>query len=278
MGVTPRTLHHRDRVGMAAHIVLAGEVGRVTLTIDQPVFIMVRHGTKTLRCNGREWTLHAGDVIALAGGHLWEITNQLGPEGRYEAWWLRCDAALVAAHAASSAAVGMRVVAHAWPLKPMVQDCRTAFDRALAAIDPANELPEDLARHHVGEALLWLAQFGACFGAPTIGSLTQQLRQRISRMPGADWSTGAVCQSMALSEATLRRRLANEGTSLRTLLVDVRMSYALTMLQATERPVAVIAHDVGYESPSRFALRFRQHFGFAPTALRGHHRHVSAKS
>ena len=35
---------------------------------------------------------------------------------------------------------------------------------------------------------------------------------------------------------------------------------------------AEIAFAVGYESPSRFAIRFRQRFGFAPTAVRGHER------
>jgi AraC-like DNA-binding protein len=56
------------------------------------------------------------------------------------------------------------------------------------------------------------------------------------------------------------------------LLVDVRMSLALTLLQATSLPVTQIAMNAGYESPSRFAVRFRQRFGFAPTAVRGHQR------
>jgi transcriptional regulator GlxA family with amidase domain len=52
------------------------------------------------------------------------------------------------------------------------------------------------------------------------------------------------------------------------------MSLALTLLQATSLPVTQIAMNTGYESPSRFAVRFRQRFGFAPTAVRGHQRGV----
>jgi AraC-like DNA-binding protein len=81
-----------------------------------------------------------------------------------------------------------------------------------------------------------------------------------------------VAERLAMSEATLRRRLNAEGTGFVELLADVRMSHAMTLLQSTDRPVAHIASAVGYESASRFAIRFRERFGFAPTAIRGHRR------
>ena len=40
------------------------------------------------------------------------------------------------------------------------------------------------------------------------------------------------------------------------------------LLQATDKPVAEIALDVGYGSPSRFAGRFRKRFGHPPHAVR----------
>ncbi len=50
------------------------------------------------------------------------------------------------------------------------------------------------------------------------------------------------------------------------------MTSALRLLQGTDWPISLIASQVGYESASRFAERFRKRFGFAPTAIRGHHR------
>ena len=47
------------------------------------------------------------------------------------------------------------------------------------------------------------------------------------------------------------------------------MMRALTLLQVSDWPVARIAEEVGYESASRFTARFRQRFGFLPTAVRG---------
>ena len=73
---------------------------------------------------------------------------------------------------------------------------------------------------------------------------------------------------MAMSEATLRRRLAADGTSFSALLTDLRMTRALGMLQTTDLPVGTIAAEVGYASASRFALRFRDRFGVSPSAIR----------
>jgi len=64
--------------------------------------------------------------------------------------------------------------------------------------------------------------------------------------------------------------IAAEGTSLTELLMDARMSTALTLLQTTTQAVSDIALSVGYDSVSRFALRFRRRFGFTPTAVRAH--------
>jgi AraC-like DNA-binding protein len=46
------------------------------------------------------------------------------------------------------------------------------------------------------------------------------------------------------------------------------MTTALTLLQVTDRPVAEIAYQVGYQSASRFSDRFKRRFGFSPVAVR----------
>ncbi len=71
-----------------------------------------------------------------------------------------------------------------------------------------------------------------------------------------------------MSEATLRRKLADEGDCLSGILADARLSFALTLLQATTQPVTQIALAVGYQSPSHFTVRFRRRFGFSPSAIR----------
>ncbi len=69
--------------------------------------------------------------------------------------------------------------------------------------------------------------------------------------------------AIGVSEATLRRKLATAGTSLTDIIADVRMTRAASLLQATELPINRVALEVGYESASKFAARFRERFGLA---------------
>ena len=77
-----------------------------------------------------------------------------------------------------------------------------------------------------------------------------------------------ILKALALGETTLRRHLAAEGTSFSEILAGARLGYALLLLQSSERSVVQIAQDVGYQSPSRFAARFRARFGVPPSELR----------
>jgi len=47
------------------------------------------------------------------------------------------------------------------------------------------------------------------------------------------------------------------------------MTHAMNLLQSSNMPVSAIAASAGFESQSRFAIRFRNRFGFPPTAVRG---------
>jgi AraC-like DNA-binding protein len=149
--------------------------------------------------------------------------------------------------------------------------CSTCAAQALA---PDAALPESIARLRVLEVLHWLLeQHGVALRAPQAhADVSAKVRALITGRLDTEWTADRIASELAVSEATLRRRLVAEGASLTQLLVDARMATALTLLQATAQPVSSIALSVGYESPSRFAVRFRQRFGFAPTAVRGHER------
>ena len=77
-----------------------------------------------------------------------------------------------------------------------------------------------------------------------------------------------MAKALNTSEATLRRHLAAEKTSFREVLTTVRMMRALNLLQVTQRPISEIAYAVGYESHSRFSVKFKQHFGCSPLEVR----------
>ena len=99
-------------------------------------------------------------------------------------------------------------------------------------------------------------------------SAAQRLSALIAMDCARDWKMADVCAELALSESSLRRELARERCSFRDILEQVRLTTGLALLQETRWTVADIAGRVGYESPSRFAARFRDRFGMSPAEVK----------
>lgn len=275
-----RSIHALPGVGMAAHVLQGRGLEILRMRMDQPALILVHQGTKTVRSErGASARARPGQAIVVDGQQTVDFTNAV-PSGvdHYEARWLVFDTALLEdpyyraraaqAERSGTASAPVRLVPQVAPALAQ------AFGRAAQALAPDQALPEAIARQRVLEVLHWLLeQHGVALRAPQVQpDVSAKVRALIAGQLDGEWTAGRVASELAVSEATLRRRLVAEGASLSQLLVDARMATALTLLQATTQPVSSIALSVGYESPSRFAVRFRQRFGFAPTAVRGHER------
>jgi AraC-like DNA-binding protein len=270
-----KVLLARAGVGVTAGIVQHSELRFSRIVIDRPALIVLRHGTKTLQSAGGQWSVKAGEAIALAGGQSFDVTNRLSDAGSYEARWLIWDPAILARYERSAHELNAHErcpLVGAAALGKLDTHFASAFERALEAIGQVQDIPADVAQHRLAEVLLWLSLRGVHFPVADSPTLAMKVRRLFETSLAQQWTATAVADRLALSEATLRRRLAREGTTLGDLLTDVRMSFAMVLLQSTQHAVNRIALQVGYESASRFAIRFRERFGFAPTAIRGHAR------
>jgi len=98
--------------------------------------------------------------------------------------------------------------------------------------------------------------------------LGQKIHAILTKQPSSDLSVSALCQQVAMSESTFRRKLTAEGTSLQAIKDQVKLGYGLHLLQTTEHSIAFIAEQCGYQSQSRFSSRFKDRFGLTPSALR----------
>jgi AraC-like DNA-binding protein len=266
----------RAGVGATGVIVQGRDLTFKRVFIDAPVLILVDSGMKAVRWNGGECVVRAGDLLAVAGGQSVDMTNELAGGAFYRSRWLACDEALVAAHADGHPQ--HPVIRSALALAGARADAfRDAFARAAQAL--ADEtLPEAIVSHRVAEVLLWVSAAGGRFERAHALAMATRVRRLIAQDLARDWSAAEVAEAFAVSTPTLRRRLADEDTSLTTILVDARMSLGLQLLQSTTEPVTQIALTVGYQTPSQFAVRFRERFGFAPTAVRGHQRRARPTS
>jgi AraC-like DNA-binding protein len=261
-----RLIHARTGVGVTAEIIQREALRFSRLTIDQPTLIVVRHGVKILTSADTEWKVRSGDAVVLAKGCRFDVINRLDANAAYEASWLVFEPSLLA----SFAAVSPRMSQSACALARVGTDFMETFTRGCNAIRDTERISHAIAQHRVQEILLWLDRHGVNLATLWPSAFAERVRALLTSAPYKRWTAALVARQLHTSEATLRRHLAAEGTRLSDLLVDVRMSHALLLLQSTDSPVGHIARDVGYESASRFAVRFRKRFGFAPTAIRGH--------
>jgi len=99
-------------------------------------------------------------------------------------------------------------------------------------------------------------------------SLSHRIFNRVRAEVADDLSAERLSSELHMSEATLRRRLSAEGTSLQAIKDQARLGYGLHLVQTTPSPIGRIAEQCGYQSQSRFTDKFKQLFGMTPSELR----------
>lgn len=257
----------RPGVGATGHITQAGRLGYTSIINDLPLIIMVRRGHKLIQSSGATLRIDEGEAVAVAAGQAINFENVAAEDGDYEARWLVIDPAVLADFTPPAEA---DPIGGCRSLGRMPPGLSRAYEQAVEALTDEDYIPDLVARHKLGELLAWLASAGWRFPPVVQESYTARIRRLVGSRPEAVWSSVEICGHLAVSEATLRRRLSEEGTSLRAVLTDVRMTFAMQLLQCSRLPVSEIAAQAGFESQSRFAIRFRHRFGFPPSAIRGH--------
>ncbi|ATM86292.1 MULTISPECIES: helix-turn-helix transcriptional regulator [Yersinia] len=271
-----RTINFCPGVGSSAHVIQHTELLLTSVYIEMPLLIMVNRGHKIIRWDNQECIVQAGDVVAVSSGQTIDVINGLSDDGLFFSHQLRCDPRLIATFASHPLSAGLKRVPGVLAIRNLAPEFVNTFSNTFKAISDIGDIPPTIVRHRMLELLLWLADRGVKFKLNDGNTLGEKVRRCLAIDPHKIWSASEVASHMAMSEVVLRRKLAAENILLRDLMIDVRMTSALRLLQGTDWPISLIASQVGYESASRFAERFRKRFGFAPTAIRGHHRILAA--
>ncbi|MEU9377116.1 AraC family transcriptional regulator [Streptomyces sp. NPDC048255] len=111
--------------------------------------------------------------------------------------------------------------------------------------------------------LLSRPEYGTTVAEQVRRTLTQQLRGS-PRLP----ALGEVAARLAVSPATLRRRLQQEGTSFQQLKDHVRRDAAIAGLAESGEPIAELAARLGFSEDTAFHRAFRRWTGTTPGAYR----------
>ncbi|WP_223448280.1 helix-turn-helix transcriptional regulator [Pseudomonas sp. BF-R-19] len=132
----------------------------------------------------------------------------------------------------------------------------------------APAVSDERLRYRLLDLLCGIAEQGGMFSMFSNSTATAKVRALIASAPERSWTAPMIGELLAMSEATLRRRLATEKTGFEALLTDVRMHHALMLLQTTLLPITHVAELSGYRSRSRFSQRFLKRFGYSPIEVR----------
>lgn len=104
-------------------------------------------------------------------------------------------------------------------------------------------------------------------GAVTTGDRVRRLCSQ-GLQDGEIPSAEQMARSLAMSPATLRRQLAEEDVSIRTIREELLRDAAVTALVRGEESVAQISQRLGFSEPSAFTRAFRRWTGNTPGAYR----------
>lgn len=80
----------------------------------------------------------------------------------------------------------------------------------------------------------------------------------------------ALARALHVSERSIHRHLADEGTSLQKVKDEVRRERSLELLARTDLPLKQLAAEVGYRNVKSFARAFRGWTGKSPSQWRAH--------
>lgn len=100
-------------------------------------------------------------------------------------------------------------------------------------------------------------------------SLAARVRARLRQTAPTDWPEAeSIAAALNMAEATLRRRLKQEGLTYQTIKDALRRDLAIARLAHTRETIPQIADALGFAEPSAFRRAFRKWTGVRPADYR----------
>lgn len=141
---------------------------------------------------------------------------------------------------------------------------------------PANDfrfdarfLDEPLLQSETASARVFAAQCERiCAALESGGSFAEHIRQQLVQLPHQLASLETIAERLCSTPRTIQRKLAQEGTSFKDLVEDVRKNLALEYLRSTVLSVEEIALRLGYSDAPSFSHAFKRWTGSSPRESR----------
>ncbi|MGD1902412.1 MAG: helix-turn-helix transcriptional regulator [Geitlerinemataceae cyanobacterium] len=238
----------------------------VDLYFQSTVLILVHTGSKRVLCpiNG-ELVGEVGDAIVFPMGSVVTLENRPVLRENYRAtgvcFSLRAIEAVFANDKPTPRSAGIQ----------LASDCQAESAQILNAVrdtlsDP--NIPEPIRQYRLLEPLVWLKSRGIYLSPHAEDKPLSKVRRLIQTDLTHPWRSSEVAKHFAVSEATMRRWLAESGQGFSKILQNTRLEQGLSLLQSTDTPVADIAFTCGFKTSSHFSDSFKKRFGLNPSEIR----------
>jgi AraC-like DNA-binding protein len=231
----------------------------LNVPIVKPLLIIVLSGNKELGSN-RELICHTGDFIFLSDRPGINMRN-IPKDEEYFALLIEFDYQDFDGLQTGQSNKKNYLIGKT---TPVLAQCLQQF------VESSQWAPEKLFSLRKREILELLCHMGheeilSMVGNPKIG---RRLHDMFCEQNFDELTIEHICDQLAMSESTLRRRLKSEGTSMQEIKDQARLGLGLNLLQTTRYSIGLIAEKCGYQSQSRFTDRFKGRFGLTPSELR----------
>lgn len=92
-------------------------------------------------------------------------------------------------------------------------------------------------------------------------ALKQQISCYLADAPNYEHSLEKTADNFCMSRSTLIRKLKQEGAKFKDILIEVRLNYALILIQNGCYNITILTQQCGYQSKTKFSQRFKEKFG-----------------
>jgi AraC-like DNA-binding protein len=249
------------------------------IKLKQPIIVVVLQGIKTIYLDDQEYVFQPGELFFVPAAIALNVINQPDTNHNYIALVLELGDNLIARiRQAYPELVSYLEFEHDSQIKldiPLTSQLEQSFVYLVqTAVNNATENSSYLHEHRLMEVILLLLQSNrrSQFLQIIYPDFPTHVTNLISQDLSLPWSAAQVAQQLDISVSTLKRKLKYYNLTFRQILTQARMQKGMKLLQKNKyASIAEIALACGYESPSRFATRFRQYYHLNPSEVSIHH-------
>ncbi|NOU49224.1 helix-turn-helix transcriptional regulator [Pseudoalteromonas sp. JBTF-M23] len=254
-----QTLKKRDDYPFAIYESIK-EQKLLNVPVLNPLLIVVLKGIKELVIEGEVIACKAGDFIFLTDSPSVDMRN-IPAQSEYQALLIEFSHDDFLGFSSTKQAQTQFCIGS---LTPSLEPCLSQF------IQSSDWAPESIIASRRKEILFLLSHLGCAdaLSSVAVSKISNRLHSLFCEPTDEDLSMQQICDSLAMSESTLRRKLKSEGTTVQTIKDRAKLGLGLHLLQSTDYTIGVISQICGYQSQSRFTERFKSRFGLTPTQLR----------